>query len=746
MLTQLIHNGILIPEPPTPLGLSIVVRGRLVALTPKQEEMALAWARKLGTPYVQDPVFVANFMQDFSAALGIEPPLTPDEVDFGPCIRVIEAERQAKAQMTPEERKALAAQRKAAREALKAKYGYAIVNGQRVELGAYMAEPSGIFMGRGQHPLRGRWKEGARQSDVTLNLSPDAPRPEGDWAEIVWQPESLWVARWQDKLSGKQKYLWLSDAAPIKQEREESKFDKAIQLDAEIERVRERIRQDLESEDPRRRMLATACYLIDALCLRVGDEKDPDEADTVGATTLRPEHVTIRADGMVEFRFLGKDSVEWHKRLKPPAVVLDNLRELVRHARPSNSSPNGHPTRDKPQLFPDIDSQDVNTYLSSILPGLTAKVFRTHHATAAVRESLDSSGVRKEHPEYVKWQATVMANLEAAMLCNHTKKASGNWAAMRERYKERQRKAEERLARCDQQVRELSEALAALREEAREKERAADSPEQRRRLRERYAQKIVKAQARLEEAKERRAKAQEALGKIKAQATIASKKRTWNLGTSLKSYIDPRVYHTWGQSVDYDVLARYYPTVLQRKFAWVRANDHRPSDRSEDASPFTLRTCTSADLPAVARLFRALREKHTEVSLPLEPTEIARQFLPSLDKDWQEAFILMDKEGEVLGFGVIGPQWQQGEESFLDVRGFLHPDGDSFSLGSLLAAEARRRFQMYQAHHPKEHTELRPRTREWFACAGEFAAALQLEFPEDESEPEGEDHSPSAKR
>ena len=29
-------------------------------------------------------------------------------------------------------------------------------------------------------------------------------------------------------------------------------------------------------------MIATACYLIDVLCMRVGDEKDPDEADTVG--------------------------------------------------------------------------------------------------------------------------------------------------------------------------------------------------------------------------------------------------------------------------------------------------------------------------------------------------------------------------------------------------------------------------------------------------------------------------------
>jgi DNA topoisomerase-1 len=79
-------------------------------------------------------------------------------------------------------------------------------------------------------------------------------------------------------------------------------------------------------------MVATACYLIDALCLRVGDEKDEDEADTVGATTLRPEHVTLHPDGTAEFHFLGKDSVEWHKTIKLPPVVLQNLEQLLAFA------------------------------------------------------------------------------------------------------------------------------------------------------------------------------------------------------------------------------------------------------------------------------------------------------------------------------------------------------------------------------------------------------------------------------
>ncbi len=55
---------------------------------------------------------------------------------------------------------------------------------------------------------------------------------------------------------------------------------------------------------------------------------------------------------------------------------------------------------DKPQIFPDITSRDVNAYLSGILPGLTAKVFRTHHATMTVRDSLEGSGVEADDPEY----------------------------------------------------------------------------------------------------------------------------------------------------------------------------------------------------------------------------------------------------------------------------------------------------------------------------------------------------------
>jgi len=575
MLTQLIHNGILVPQVPLPSRLTLKIRGEHRELSPKQIEMTMAWAKKIGTPYVEDPGFVKNFIRDFSAAMDINPPLAVEEVDFYPALEIVQAERLAKEKLTPEERKATAAQRKAERERLKEQYGHAIVDGERVELGNYIAEPGGIFMGRGKHPLRGKWKEGAQQSDITLNLSPDAPRPEGNWKEIVWQPESLWVARWEDRLSGKLKYVWLSDTAPVKQEREAAKFDKATALHENLEEIRTHVQQGLTDPDPKRRMVATACYLIDALCLRVGDEKDPDEADTVGATTLRPEHVTLHDDGTAEFRFLGKDSVLWHKKIQPPPIVLKNLEELIQNARPSGSASNDkrHPTRDKPQIFPTIDSSHVNAYLGEILPGLTAKVFRTHHATQAVHESLAGSEVEVGDPEYEKWGAVVQANLEAAILCNHYKKAPENWQDRRARFSERRDKAQERVEQYREQVRQANDALAALQHEAREKKADAEADEQRERVQTRYAKKIEQAKKKTEAARNKLKRADAALGKIKAQEIIASKGRTWNLGTSLKSYIDPRVFYRWGRQMDYDVLGRYYPKTLQRKFAWVRGQD-----------------------------------------------------------------------------------------------------------------------------------------------------------------------------
>lgn len=586
-MEKLVHKGILVAAVPPPSGMTLFIRSQVIVLDGLQEQMAMAFAAKRHLGYWDDPVFVRNFLKDFSTALGIKPVLKSGEIDledlFRPAVLQREKEQQKKEAMTKEERKALTAERKVKREALREEYGYAEIDDERVEIANWTAEPDCIFMGRGKHALRGRWKPGPHHQDITLNLSPDAPMPPGEWAGRVWEPDSLWVARWRDHLSGKMKYVWVSDTARIKQDREAQKFDLAIKLVNRMSRIREHIREGMASPDARRRQIATACYLIDVLSLRVGDEKDPDEADTVGASTLRPEHVTIKDDGEVEFRFLGKDSVPWHKTIQLSPEIIDTLQQLIRDARapkPRRQDGRTHPTRDKPQLFPDVRSRSINAFLGEIMKGLTAKVFRTYHASTTVRSYLARAKVTAEDPNYLKKYHAKTANLKAAILCNHTKQAPKGWKARQERFKQRQTSANQRIAKAranlekrKKRLKELLDKQKVAIERARQRGKSVPrAPEKRP-----FARSIDSARRSVETAKTRLQKARAAKDKLKSQITIAEQTRTWNLGTSLKSYIDPRIYRDWSYRVDYDWKLLYSKT-LQRKFAWV---DEESSDNPD---------------------------------------------------------------------------------------------------------------------------------------------------------------------
>ena len=663
------HNGILVIDPPPYLGLTITVRGSALQLSHLQEEMALAWVKKLGTPYVDDSVFEKNFMTDFSKALGVSPVLQASDVDFAEVIEVVERERARKENMTPEEKKAAREKRKIIREELKEKYGFATVDGERMELGNYQTEPSGIFMGRGQHPLRGKWKQGAAQKDITLNIDHEAAKLlEGEWNELCWAPETMWIAKWMDELTGKVKYIWLHDSTPIKQEREAAKFDKAVKVERRIDEIREHIMDGLTSEQPKRRMVAAACYLIDNLSLRVGDEKDPEEADTVGATTLRAEHLKFKTTSIV-FDFLGKDSVPWHKEIELPPDVHTVLKELYDNAQERIASFKGRKskkTKADPkkiaQIFPSVNSTHVNRFLSEVYPELTAKVFRTYHASTIMREELKTSKAKKTDPEFIKKAAFKRANLEVARVMNHTKQAPKGWSSSADRYRDRIKKAEVRVQKAkahlkDKQTRfrKLKKKEADARAKKQElikkkkdvtekykisvvswrekrdkakvtwdnsraqksrtrtskrkgkstkKERLEEAQERIERSRERLdnaeaglasarnryqkskaslekqqqaltiwkdasAKRIVTGEKSVKTAKERVTKAEHAKKKIEIDFALAKDSRTWNLGTSLKSYIHPKVVYKWSQRIDYD-WRKVYSTTLQRKFeGWI---------------------------------------------------------------------------------------------------------------------------------------------------------------------------------
>ena len=554
------HNGILFSPPYESKGIKIAIRGKPVDLDMLQEEMVYQWAKKKDTPYALDPTFQSNFTADFARTLN--PKLDGvryDEIDFTDAYRLVDQEKDKRDMMTKEKRKEQAAQRKEIREEMKAEYGTAIMDGQAVEVGNYMAEPPGIFIGRGAHPLRGRWKRRVTPADVTLNLGRKAPVPAGDWKEIVRRRYATWLASWRDDLTKKAKYVWLADTAKVKQDRDKGKYDKAIDLSKEIDKIKARMVHDMKGGDEKKARIATACYLIYRTAMRVGDEKDPNEADTVGATTLRKEHIRI-SQNAIKFDFLGKDSVRWQETV---SVVIhdmqfrDNLALLAADKKP------------KDEIFHDITSRNVNKYFSGIVKGLTAKVFRTYLASTVVNEYLKKHTKARSSPDYEKLHHIKMANLEAAMKCNHKR-------TIPKTFEQSLQKKRDKLAELKGK-RPWTEDQKTLRD-VKAYEPKTDKQKAAKRKR------IKRLRATVQGKKE----AQQ--GKIKKaglQIELAEKTRDYNLGTSLRNYIDPRILKFWADKVDApreetgtplrkkSLREKTYTAALQKKFLWV--NDERGS-------------------------------------------------------------------------------------------------------------------------------------------------------------------------
>ncbi len=534
------HKGILFPPAFESQGIKIKIKGESIDLNLDQEEMVYQWAKKKDTPYAQDKVFQKNFTADFAKTLDSKfKKISYEDIDFSNAFKVVDKEKDLKELMTKEEKKEQAKKRKEIREELKEKFGIAIMDGKEVEVGNYMAEPPGIFIGRGEHPLRGKWKPRVTAKDVTLNLGKEAKAPPGDWGKIIHDKDSMWLASWMDFLTQKRKYVWLSDSSDLKQGRDKEKYEKAVKLEKEIEKIKKAMVKDMK--DPKKRNVATACYLIYRTAMRVGDEKDEDEADTVGATTLRKEHIKISANA-IDFDFLGKDSVRWQETVKAVGddkTFQENLKILIDKKKP------------KDEIFHDITSRHVNAYFSGIVKGLTAKVFRTYLATTKVKNYLkDHDDVKKKSANEKLYHAK-LANLEAAIMCNHKRTIPKTFEQSLQKKKDTLKKIEN-----DKPWVKSQETLKKVED----KEAKTDAQKK---------TKTKRIKTLNDQIKNRKIKHKERVEKLKLQIDLSERTRDYNLGTSLRNYIDPRVVKAWTDDMGAE-WEKLYTSALQKKFLWVQ--------------------------------------------------------------------------------------------------------------------------------------------------------------------------------
>jgi DNA topoisomerase-1 len=314
------HNGVLFPLKYKPHNLPVLYRDApspasqrcnahplhkeldgteiQIYLTPKQEEAATLYAKFIDTKYIKSRVFRRNFWKNWKKILGKNHQIKSlDNCDFKSIYKFIIEQRELKRNLTKEQ-KELIKTRKGEQEE---KYKFAIIDNNKVPVSNFRVEPPGIFLGRGCSLRLGKIKRRIYPEDITLNLSKDAPVPalpenmsDHKWGEIIHDQTVEWLASWKDEITGKTKYVWLSAKSEQHGEKDRKKYDKARILKKKIGKIRKQYYEDMtQTKDLKLKQMATALYLIDNFALRIGNEKSKEEADTVGAASLRVEHLEL---------------------------------------------------------------------------------------------------------------------------------------------------------------------------------------------------------------------------------------------------------------------------------------------------------------------------------------------------------------------------------------------------------------------------------------------------------------------
>ncbi|KIH62702.1 Eukaryotic DNA topoisomerase I, catalytic core [Ancylostoma duodenale] len=265
-----------------------------------------------------------------------------------------------------------------------------------------------------------------------------------------------------------------------------------------------------------------------SLALRAGNEKDVDEAaDTVGCCSLRCEHIKLYEklddkEYVVEFDFLGKDSIRYFNQVPVEKRVFKNLQLFMDNKEPGDD------------LFDRLDTASLNEHLRSLMDGLTVKVFRTYNASITLQQQL-AKLTRAEDNVHQKMLSYNRANRMVAILCNHQRavpkgheKAMGN---LEQKIKDKKQ--------------ELKEAKAEL-----EKARGAAKE---------------KAQKKVDRLKEQ-------LKKLKIARTdrvdfFKDENKQIALSTSKLNYLDPRISVAWCKKFDVPI-EKVFNKTLREKFRW----------------------------------------------------------------------------------------------------------------------------------------------------------------------------------
>uniref|UniRef100_A0A1B6KCH3 DNA topoisomerase I n=1 Tax=Graphocephala atropunctata TaxID=36148 RepID=A0A1B6KCH3_9HEMI len=531
------HKGPVFAPPyePLPHNVKFYYNDKELKLSEPTEEVATFYARMLDHDYTTKEAFNSNFMHDWRSVMtSQEKELIKDlrKCNFKHMHAYFVKKSEERKLLSKEEKKAI----KEENERVTKEYGFCMIDGHKEKIGNFKIEPPGLFRGRGEHPKMGKLKRRVVAEDIIINCSKGSvvppPPPGHKWREVRHDNAVTWLASWTENVQGQVKYIMLNPSSKLKGEKDWQKYETARKLASSIDKIRADYTADWKSKEMRIRQRAVAMYFIDKLALRAGNEKDEDQADTVGCCSLRVEHIQLHEEkdgkeNVVVFDFLGKDSIRYYNEVPVEKRVFKNLVLFMESKKPEDD------------LFDRLNTAVLNKHLSELMDGLTAKVFRTFNASWTLqnqlRELTDPDASVAE-----KLLAYNRANRAVAILCNHQRSVPKSH---------------------DKSMANLREKLATKREAVEEAEK--NLKHAKRDAKNGSAKEKIAA----DKAKKTLERLKEQLLKLEVQETDREENKTIALGTSKLNYLDPRISVAWCKKYDVPI-DKIYNKTQRDKFRW----------------------------------------------------------------------------------------------------------------------------------------------------------------------------------
>lgn len=505
-------------------------------LGPLAEEMLFCLSKYVDTEYFEKIIRFKNFWKDLKPQLGFNAKFPEDFTS-------VLSDMKKYSDKEKEEKKA--ADKDAAKikkEELKKKHGFALVDGDQVEIASYVVESPSILLTRGEDPRFGSWKYRVEPKNVVLNCV--NCNPPKDWpGKIVCEPDVLWVAKYDIKCSGftLPKKVLFSTSSKMRQDRAESKYDKTENIIKNFSKIQDAIVKGIDSNDDVTSQSALISYLIQETGIRIGNERTALQADTRGASTLQRENISFKSNNVIHLSFLGKDSVPYDNDIKVTEQVYNKLKSLTKDLKKHD------------RIFPKADSGTVKVFLDSIVKGTTPKNLRTVVCNKTLIAELEKKNIKKTDSEATKLKAMFEANLAIAKTLNHQKNVSKNHSASEQKLTDTISQAKEKYEKINLELKNLKKEKRVLKEKVDDKKTLKLLLEKLNTNIEKYSKRLEKAEAALN----------------KKEFTLEKKSLTKdiNLGTSLASYADFRVINSWCKYVDLPIEKIYTKTAL-KNFEW----------------------------------------------------------------------------------------------------------------------------------------------------------------------------------